>query len=137
MLLVELLRSEGVQPPRTMQNPAVVVRKAAKPLTGTRRSRAVVTTKIASVSVAGVAGAPCGNDVIRVVPLARLPLVGHVVHVAGELQVAPTWRVEIPEVVGAEDMAAGPDKGLPAFFGETPASHHHLVEVADMKLDVM
>jgi hypothetical protein len=29
MLLVELLRGEGVQPPRTMQNPAVVVRSEA------------------------------------------------------------------------------------------------------------
>ena len=34
-------------------------------------------------------------------------------------------------------MTAGADIGLPALLGQTPATHHHFVEIADVKFDVV
>src|SRR6185369_3221224 len=90
-----------------------------------------------SVPVQGVARAPGGDDIGRIIPLARLPIVRDVVHVAGELEGAAQWRLEVPEVVRAEDMTARTRVGLPSLLGQPLPPHHDLIKVAEVEFDVV
>jgi hypothetical protein len=49
----------------------------------------------------------------------------------------PKWAVEVPEIVGAEDVAAGPPKRLPALALELVARMHDFVATADVKGDMV
>src|SRR6185437_11758481 len=70
-------------------------------------------------------------------PNPRHPIVVHHIHIGEVFGVAAGGIVEIPEDVGAENVAPELGRGLPALLFHEIAALQHLIEAVDLERDVI